>query len=909
MADNGGLPSGVVTFLLTDIEGSTRLWQQHPAGMAEATDRHVEHIEAAVARNGGATLKAKGEGDSTFSVFASARAALAASVELQLAMDLEPWPEGVALVTRTVLHTGEAVPHDGDYFGSVVNRCARLRSIAHGGQILCSAATVALIGADDLPSEVTLRDLGIHSLRDLTQPERVHQVVHPDLRREFPPLRSLGSARSNLPQQRTSFVGREAELRRLGEHLAHDRMVTLTGVGGCGKTRLAVEAATLQLDRFDGVYFCDLSTVADADGAVVSVAQAAGVPVAGPMAPTVRPVRDDLLDHLSKRKALLILDNCEHLLDACATLADEILDRCPGVSLLATSREALDVEGERALTVASLGVPAVGEREGEAVTLFRARAALVQPDIDLDGEAGDHVAEICRRLDGIPLAIELAAAQCSALSPAQLAARLADRFRLLSGGRSRVPRQQTLAAMLDWSYDLLAADEQRLLTWLSVFPQPFTLEQAEALAAGLSPSPVAATLRRLIATSLVTQTADRYRLLETVRLYATDKLLASGEAEAARDGHAASVLDWVSSFPDDMVFGSRAGAQFVDEMDHILAALRWFEQRDRPGDLARLVSRAVIAFSRDLPSVAVWLAKGATADDLDPEERLRWVVATQWAAVATGDLATLAAIDPDQLDMPTDDAGMLESACHAFRALFHAMAWYNLGPDVVPGSDRAARDHIERGIAAVREPWAQGFSAAWLGLAEVGLGDLDRAAERFRWGVAAPRVPDALTGACLTMAGIVDQLRGDLDSAIEAMDGSLAIFATDPWGIATDFDSFWLASRGPLLSLADRHDDALAVYRRIVEHVHTEGLPALIVSIVLGCLGVSVHLNGEPELAIQLMVQGNERPISPLDHLVFDRYMAEAVEGLAAHEVEALKERGRALTLAEGADLAFSVLA
>ena len=909
MAGTGGLPSGVVTFLMTDIEGSTRLWQQHPSEMGAAIDRHVQLIEAAAARHGGLVIKSKGEGDSTFSVFASARGAVAAAVELQLTMQAEPWPAGMELTTRAVLHTGEAVAHDGDYYGSVVNRCARLRGIAHGGQVLCSAATVVLVG-DDLPQGASLRDLGRHGLRDLTKPEHVHQVLHPDLRADFPPLRSLGASRSNLPQQRTSFVGREAELRRLAEHLGVDRLVTLTGIGGCGKTRLAIEAGTGQLERFDGVFFCDLSAVAGAEGVDVALAQAVGVPVVGPLAASVRPVRADLLDHLEDRKALVILDNCEHLLDACADLVNAVLDRCPGVTVLATSREALDVAGERAITLPSLGVPEPGERSGEAVALFRARVALVQPDLDLDGEAGEHVAEICRRLDGIPLAIELAAAQCSALSPAQLSSRLADRFLLLGGGRSRVPRQQTLAAMLDWSFDLLAVEEQRLLAWLSVFPQPFTLEQAEALAAELSTTPVAVSLRRLIATSLVSQADDRYRLLETVRLYATDKLVAQGEAEAARDRHAESVLEWATTFSDDMVFGSRAGAQFAVEMDHVLTAMRWFEQRGRLDDVARVVSRGVIGFSRDLPSVAQWLHKvGAARDRLSAEDQWRWTVATQWAAVATGDLATLAAIDPDQLEIAPDESGMLVSGAHSFRALFHANAWYRLGPEGAPGADQLARAHIERGMAAVREPWAAGFSAAWFGLAQVGLGELDRATELFRWGSDAPRPPDAVTGACLAMRGVVEQLRGNIPEALEAMEAAQAIFATDPWGIATDFDAFWLATYGPVLSHAGRHEEAADLFRGIVDRVREDGLPLLVEVIVLGCLGISAVTRGANEAAVQLIVKGYEQAVTPLDHMSFAHYLEEATRDLPEEVVEDLKRRGRELTFAEGAALGLSVLA
>jgi hypothetical protein len=462
--------------------------------------------------------------------------------------------------------------------------------------------------------------------------------------------------------------------------------------------------------------------------------------------------------------------------------------------------------------------------------------------------------------------------------------------------------------MLDWSYDLLPAEERRLLTWLAVFPQAFTLDQAEALGSGLCSTPVAVTLRHLVAASLVTPVGDRYRLLETVRLYATDKLIAADEAEAARDRHADSIVEWVVAVPDEVVFGTVAGAKYLDEMDHILAALRWFEQRGRLGDIAKVASRTVIAFSLDLPSVAPWLATGGKADDLTPEDRLRWMTASQWAAMANGDMATLAALDPDALPEARDPSGLLLAAAHAFRGLFHAIAWYHLGPEGAPGSDAAARDHAERGIAAVRESWVPTHPAPWFGLTYVGLGDLERALEILRWGAEAPRPPDGLTGACLAMAGIVEQQLGNCDAALEAMAAAQAIFATDPWGIATDFDSFWLATHAPILSAAGRHEDASEIYLRIIDRVRDEGSPPMVLQLVLGCMGVSATVRGAAEVGVQLLVRPVEQPISPLDHLIHSRYLEEASQALTPALVEELKARGRRLSFSEGVALALPVL-
>jgi predicted ATPase/class 3 adenylate cyclase len=888
---------------MTDIEGSTRLWSQFEDVLDDLIARHDALIEEAVAANGGTFVKAKGEGDSTFSVFSGPRDALNAAVAIQLALGSEPWPMEIDLRTRAALHSGETKQRDGDYFGSTVNRCARLRAIAHGGQIVLSQATADLV-ADELPPKVSLRDLGVHGLRDLSRPERVFQADHPELNTEFGPLRSLGSTRSNLPAQRSAFFGRANELKIVAEHLATARLVTLTGVGGCGKTRLAVEAAALELDRFDSVNFCDLSMTADPEVIAGEVAKAVNVLAAGPLVPSMRNVRGDLLENLRARNLLLVLDNCEHLIDAAADLVDEILGTCPEVRVLATSREALEVDGERAYTVPSLSVPASGDTDSDAVRLFVDRAQAAGADFALDDETAGHIAEICRRLDGIPLAIELAAAQTVALSPEQIEARLSDRFRLLSGGRRRVQRQQTLATMLDWSHDLLSDAERAVLRGLAVFPQPFTLEQAEAVLQSTTPVPVAGALRSLFSKSLITTVDNRYRLLETVRLYAEQKLLEAGEAEEMRTRHCDYVVAWVKSFDaDDQVWTAAVGEYFIPELDHIRAAVRWSEQQDDLIAIAAIASRGWLASANSLEETAGWFELAERAD-LSDADRLRFLTARAWQAVARVDLPTLMASAEQALKLPRDESGLCHAVCHAFVGLAHATMHHLFGG----GDEAVARQHIDEALGSTASNHAEALTCLWAALAQVGLHDLEGARATLHRSTAVKRDPDTATGAAYTVLSLVETLRGDDDAALAAMENSVALFASDAWGIATEYDRFWTAAYGPALFIVGRKTEAIAFMQDLVAHFAPTGAPAQMVPVILGCLGAMVAVSERYEEAVLLLVNAVERPISAIDHMAFSRYMDQAKETMAAERYEELCAEGRTLGLADGAARAFAVL-
>ena len=542
---DGILSVGTVTLLLGDIEGSTGLWEANHDGMFTAMGRLDELVTDSVARHRGTRPLEQGEGDSFVAGFARASDAVACATDIQRAIAKEPWPDEVDLRVRMALHVGEVrAREDGRYVGPAFNRCARIRSLAHGGQTLLSRATYDLT-ADAPPPNVSFLDLGEHRLRDLARPERIYQVAHPDLSADFPPLRSLTSVPNNLPMTLTTFVGRENDAAEVKRLIGEARMLTVTGAGGCGKTRLVLEVAADLVDRFpDGLWWIDLAPVADPSLLVSTVASSLGVAQVQGESPG-----DTLLARLDDRRMLVVLDNCEHLVSACADLAASIVTKCRDVSVLATSREALGVDGETTVRIPSLSVPEQGAATVEdircaSVELFVDRARSARPNFRLTAENAEPIAQIVRRLDGIPLAIELAAARIRLLSPAQIAAGLSDRFHVLIGGaRTALPRQRTLEASVDWSYQLLDESERTVLARLSVFAGSFDLDAAETVCAGgdIEPYDVLGLLSSLTEKSLVQveepEREARYRLLETIRAYARQRLADSAEATEVRTRH------------------------------------------------------------------------------------------------------------------------------------------------------------------------------------------------------------------------------------------------------------------------------------------------------------------------------------------------------------------------------------
>jgi predicted ATPase/class 3 adenylate cyclase len=516
-----------VTFVFTDIEGSTRLWELQPERMGPALAAHDALARDAVAQHGGRLVKSTGDG--IHAVFDHPLNALRAVLGLQQALADPTATAGVALSVRCGLNLGADERRDGDFFGRAVNRAARIMSAAHGGQTLLSQAVAERL--IPLPERVTLRDLGRVRLRDLSTPERVYQVLHPALRSDFPPLRSLEATPNNLAQQLNSFVGREREMGEVKALLAAHRLVMLLGLGGIGKSRLSVQlGAELIGDHPDGVWLIELAPLTDARLVPQALASVLGVKEeAG------RPVMEALLKHVRDRQLLVILDNCEHVVHACADLAKQLLQAGPMVKILASSREVLRVAGETVYHLPTLSAPEPGQAvslhalaQHDAVRLFVERATAAQPAFALSERNVAAVADICHRLDGIPLALELAAARTRAMPVETLAARLSDRFRLLkTSDQTVLPRQRTLRALIDWSYDLLEANERAVFQRLSVFAGGWTLEAAEAVCAGGEVEEVAVLdlLSQLVEKSLVVMDAQgaRYRMLETVRQYAHER--------------------------------------------------------------------------------------------------------------------------------------------------------------------------------------------------------------------------------------------------------------------------------------------------------------------------------------------------------------------------------------------------
>jgi len=592
--------SAVTTFLFTDIEGSSRLWEEHPEQMQRALQNHDRILRDAVLRHHGVVVKSTGDG--IHAVFQDPLDALEATAEFQLALETPEASDALQLRVRCGVHAGVIERRDGDYFGGVVNRAARIMNAAHGGQVLTSQAIAELVQGR-LPDGMSLRDLGALRLRDLAGAERVFQLQHAGLRPSFPALRSLEAVPNNLPQQVTTFIGREREHVQIKAALKKTRLLTLTGIGGIGKTRLSLQVAADVINEFaDGVWFVELAPLTDSNLVPQVVATILGVKEdAG------RPLTEALVASVRERQLLLVLDNCEHLVSACAELARQLLQAGPKLSILVTSREPLNISGEAVYTVPPLSIPSLDESMAtdaimrfEAVHLFVDRARATQASFRHSDQDMPAIVEICQRLDGIPLALELAAARVRALSVEEIAARVNDRFRLLtSGNRTAQPRQQTLRAMIDWSYDLLHDRERTLLRRLAVFAGSWTLEAAEGVGSGggIEESEVLDLLTDLVEKSLVMVDAEggRYRLLETVRQYAHELLAESGEMEDARARHLGYFLRLAEAAWSGLV-GPQQGvwlARLDFERENLLAAHAWCMQSKGGGELALKLANSI----------------------------------------------------------------------------------------------------------------------------------------------------------------------------------------------------------------------------------------------------------------------------------------------------------------------------
>lgn len=578
------LPEGTITFMLTDLQGSSQAWEKQPKAMRGAMARHDAILASAVGDHEGELVEAGREGDKVLAVFRAASSAAMCAVDIQTKFASESWPKGLDLKVRVALHTGEAQLREGHYFGAPLNRCARLLAICHPGQILLTKATEAML-VDEVPPGAELQDLGPHRLKDLARSEQVFQLN--DLARpsDFPRIASPPQKHTNMPRYLTNFVGRAADLNALQAVLTSSRLVTLTGAGGSGKTRLAAELGRTYQDLWPGgVWWVDLAPVTDSRQLPGAVLAALDLPGPGP-------ALDVITAWLAARRAVLILDNCEHLVAACAQFCQEELQRCPELTIIATSQEALGVQGEARWSVSPMA-------STEAVQLFETRARLVTPDFRITTPNLQTVTQICLRLDGMPLAIELAAARLDMLSDREILSQLSDRFHLLTGGSRTAPvRQQTMSATIDWSYRLLTEDEAMLFRRLSVFRGGFTLESAQAVWADGIADNLLGLLAGLVRKSMVAaeraeHSGTRYRLLASQLAYAGDRLIEAHEEQPARrrhyeyfrDGLSARTIAWtgpraVSQRPP----GVSETEWIVQESPNLWVAMHW--ARDSAEDL------------------------------------------------------------------------------------------------------------------------------------------------------------------------------------------------------------------------------------------------------------------------------------------------------------------------------------
>jgi predicted ATPase/class 3 adenylate cyclase/DNA-binding CsgD family transcriptional regulator len=710
MRSLGLVATQTLTFLFTDIEGSTAMVQRLGDAWAGVLADHHRLIRAALAAHDGE--EAVTQGDGVFAVFASPRACVDAAIQMQRALVSHAWPGGERVRVRMGIHSGEASQTAG-LAGLEVHRASRIAAVAHGGQVVVSAAAAGLL-AGCLPPGVGLKDLGLHRLKDLGRPEQIFQLRAEGLPAGFPPLRSLDNPklRSNLPAQVSSFIGREVELAEVRALVRGSRLVTLTGAGGAGKTRLGLQvAAGLADGTGDGVWFVDLGPLGDPELVAGTVADVLGVRLE-PGCPALEAV----VEAVGGRSLLVVLDNCEHLLGACAKLADALLQGCPNLALLATSREPLGIAGERVYRVPSLGVPAEGAdpgavRASEAVRLLADRAAAQGVALAWDEEAARVVGRICRRLDGIPLAIELAAARLRVMPAAGLEARLDERFAILTGGsRAALPRQQTLRAMVDWSWELLNPAERAVLAALSVFAGGFTLSAAEAVAAGpdVPPAEVAGQLGALVDKSLV-QFGDtgtgpgRYRLLETVRRYAAGCLdaLSPGAADAARAAHRDYYLALAEAAAPQLAGPDQAA--WLDRLDtelgNLRAAITVSQAQPDPQPGLRLAT-SLCAF---------WRVRGHAAEGAGALQALLGSPAAQEATLLRARALAAAARLLDRND--TDGYATAQDYCQEALAIARAGGDENLVAELLQerawvllrqGQPSAALPLIEQGLGLAR---------------------------------------------------------------------------------------------------------------------------------------------------------------------------------------------------------------
>jgi predicted ATPase/class 3 adenylate cyclase len=783
------LPSGTVTFLFTDIEGSTKLAQEYPDAMPALLARHHEILNQVIHTHNGHVFQRVG--DSFAAAFHSPSDALHAALDGQRKLHSEAWAPAPIKV-RMGLHTAASQLNDASaptvYSGYANLALAqRIMSAGHGGQILLSAATRELV-RDTLPTDSELIDLGEKRLKDLSHPELLYQLNALGLPSSFPPLKTLDSFLNNLPIQLTSFVGREHEIAEVKQELNEHRLVTLTGSGGTGKTRLSLQVAADLLDHFsNGIWFVELATLAEPDLIPQAILSAIGLSEKASRSPL-----ELLKEYLHDKKSLIVLDNCEHLIEGCATVVNTLLSTSPELKILASSREALGVKGELTYPVPSLSLPDIKHLPGteqlsryEAVRLFLDRASLVSPHFQVDKENAPAIAQICYRLDGIPLAIELAAARVKMMTVEQISKRLDDRFRLLTGGaRTALPRQQTLRALIDWSYDLLSEKERLLLRRLSVFAGSWTLEAAEEVCAGqndIGSYDILDLLTQLVNKSLVAVMGPsqggetRYRMLETIRQYAREKLLESGEGERIRDHH----LDYYMKMAEQAKsegFGPREMFWLVwldHEWDNLRAAVEWsMERRPEAGlELVNCLGYLFLSNLNNLSDIQNWLAQllSHPANSARTTARARGLLHRAWYASSTHE-------DIAEIPSRIDESMSIYEETGDRNGLAHGHLVTALTVDDL----RTGSAHFEKAITLFRKTgdkiWA-GFALLYFGWL-IESHDYDRKRASLEESLALHRELGYVSGMIesLKQLGALELRLGDFESAHCRLDEAVSLW-------------------------------------------------------------------------------------------------------------------------------------
>src|SRR5215210_5433569 len=765
------LPTGPLTFLFTDVESSTKLWERNPKAMSKALSHHDELIRNAVEANGGFIFKTVG--DAFYVAFSAAAEAVQAAIDAQKSLLSEEWEETGPLKVRVVMHTGTAEQRDGDYFGPTLNRAARLLSAGHGGQVLLSLSTQELV-RDQLPLGAELRDLGVRRLKDLFGPEHVFQLTAPGLPASFPPLKTLDVRQNNLPIQPTPLLGREREVAEIADLLRHAdvRLLTLTGTGGTGKTRLALQSAAELIDEFeDGVFLVALAPISDSELVASTVAGALSVSESAG-----RALKEDLREYLSTKELLLVLDNFEQEVDA-APLVGELLSGCPGLKVLATSRTLLRIYGEHEYAVSPLELPDPSHlppietlRQYEAIRLFTERARAAKADFSLTNENAPAIAEICARLDGLPLAIELAAARIKLLSPQAMCSRLSNPLKFLTGGARDLPeRQRTLRGAIAWSHALLDEGEQALFARLSIFSGGCTLEAVEVVcdAEGDLLVDIFEGLSSLVDKSILRQEEGveerpRFVMLGTLREYARERLEVSGNAEEIRRMHAEYFLALAEQGesklrePEEATWLERIDV----EHDNMRAALSWTLQSEE-AELGLRLAGSLWQFW-DMRGYygegRRWLEEALAKDGRASVARAKALEGVGWLADLQGDIVRAVAAAEEGLRLSTR-VKIHSSDKVSFLRILGSAAY------VSGDHERAARLY-EESLALSREARDErGIASSLLQLGNVSsdLGDHEEAKTFYEEGLALSRKLDdkALLASALISVGAEFLLQGD----------------------------------------------------------------------------------------------------------------------------------------------------